>query len=101
MRGRAPLHQQIDRRRTRTNRRHTTVALALALCGGAQAHVGTRVFPVYEQPPGSIDLRDGGLGDWEDVAPEASLTMVETGTTRGRPTVGSRRASSLPTRPST
>ena len=46
----------------------------LLLCRTADAHVGDRVFPIYELPSSDLpDLHDGTLEDWEQALPGASL----------------------------
>ncbi|MXW80145.1 MAG: hypothetical protein F4Z57_14400 [Gemmatimonadetes bacterium] len=51
--------------------------LALVLAGTAHAHIGEKVFLIFEIPDadlGDIDLFDGDISDWEDVVGDASLT---------------------------
>ena len=49
-------------------------ALVFAYTGGASAHIGTKVFPMFELPTSDLpDLKDGTLEDWSDVLPGAAL----------------------------
>ena len=51
--------------------------LALVLAGTAHAHIGEKVFLIFEIPDADledIDLFDADISDWEDVVGEASLT---------------------------
>ena len=51
--------------------------LALGLAGTAHAHIGEKVFLIFEIPDadlGDLDLFDGDISDWEDVVGDASLT---------------------------
>ena len=51
--------------------------LAFVLAGSAHAHIGEKVFLIFEIPDadlGDIDLFDGDISDWEDVVGDASLT---------------------------
>lgn len=51
--------------------------LALVLAENAHAHIGEKVFLIFEIPDadlGDIDLFDGDISDWEDVVGDASLT---------------------------
>ena len=51
--------------------------LALVLAGSAHAHIGEKVFLIFEIPDadlGDLDLFDGDIADWEDVVGDASLT---------------------------
>jgi len=51
------------------------IGLVCGLTGGASAHIGERVFLLFEAPASDladIDLRDGTVEDWEDVFGEAS-----------------------------
>lgn len=51
---------------------------AVALSSNASAHIGTKVYPIYELPTSDLpDLHDGSLTDWEDVLPGASLDQNE------------------------
>lgn len=59
-------------------KRCLVLALGLALATGASAHIGTKIYPIYELPTSDLpDLRDGTLDDWEDVLPGASLDHNE------------------------
>ncbi|MCC7262604.1 MAG: hypothetical protein IT369_08805 [Candidatus Latescibacteria bacterium] len=52
--------------------------VAVALSGTANAHIGTKVYPIYELPTSDLpDIRDNSLADWEDVLPGASLDQNE------------------------
>ena len=51
--------------------------LALVLAGTAHAHIGEKVFLIFEIPDADledIDLFDADISDWEDVVGDASLT---------------------------
>ncbi len=51
--------------------------LAFVLAGSAHAHIGEKVFLIFEIPDadlGDIDLFDVDISDWEDVVGPASLT---------------------------
>ena len=51
-----------------------SVLLIVILGESAGAHVGDRVFPVWELPTSDLpDLHDDTLEDWEEVLPDASL----------------------------
>lgn len=51
---------------------------ALALSSSAGAHIGTKIYPIYELSTSDLpDLHDGTLNDWEDVLPGASLDQNE------------------------
>lgn len=51
---------------------------SLAFSSASAAHVGQRVFPIYELPTADLpDLHDGTLEDWEEVLPEASLDQFD------------------------
>jgi len=50
------------------------IFLSLALNGESNAHLGDRVFPIWEIPSADLpDLYDGTLEDWEAVLPGTSL----------------------------
>ena len=53
----------------------STACVALLVCvSGAQAHVGSVIYPIFELPPSQLpDLHDGTLEDWEEALPNASL----------------------------
>ena len=54
------------------------VLLTAILAGPASAHIGDRVFPIYELPTSDLpDLHDGTLEDWEQVLPDASLDHID------------------------
>ena len=45
-----------------------------------QAHIGDRIFPIYEisdEALMEIDFRDGSIDDWFEIAGEPSITGVE------------------------
>ena len=49
-------------------------ALVFAYSDIASAHIGTKIFPMFELPTSDLpDLRDGTLEDWSDVLPGAAL----------------------------
>lgn len=51
--------------------------LALVLAGTAHAHIGEKVYLIFEIPDADledIDLFDADISDWEDVVGDASLT---------------------------
>ena len=51
--------------------------LALVLVGSAHAHIGEKIFLIFEIPDadlGDLDLFDADISDWEDVVGDASLT---------------------------
>ena len=56
------------------------LSLVLGLVGLVPAHVGERVYPVFEltdQDLSLIDLHDGSVGDWEYVVGEASVIALD------------------------
>ena len=56
------------------------IGLVCGLTGGASAHIGERVFLLFEATEddlGDIDLRDGTVEDWEDVFGEPSWTPTD------------------------
>ncbi len=66
------------------NRRHcclsTRICLSavLSLGGGAGAHVGDRVIPIYEVPSSDIPaIDDFSLFEWENIVPEPSLESLD------------------------
>ena len=66
------------------NRRHcclsTWICLSavLSLGGGAGAHVGDRVIPIYEVPSSDIPaIDDFSLFEWENIVPEPSLESLD------------------------
>lgn len=51
---------------------------AVALSSKAGAHIGTKVYPMYELATSDLpDIRDNSISDWEDVLPGASLDQNE------------------------
>ena len=51
--------------------------LALVLAGTAHAHIGEKVYLIFELSDADledIDLFDADISDWEDVVGDASLT---------------------------
>ena len=60
--------------------------LSLLPLSGANAHLGTRVYPIYEIPSADIpDIHDGSLEDWEDALGYPNLTHADF---TGHPTIG-------------
>jgi hypothetical protein len=60
--------------------------LILLSLSAAQAHVGTRVYPVYELPTVDLpDIHDGSLEDWEDALGVPTLTNADF---TGHPLIG-------------
>jgi len=59
--------------------RLTAMAVSAVLCStmASLAHIGGVVYPIYKLPPGSIDVRDGHLWDWEEATPGASLVPAD------------------------
>jgi len=56
------------------------IGLVCGLTGGASAHIGERVFLLFEATEddlGDIDLRDGTVEDWEDVFGEPSWVPTD------------------------
>ncbi len=56
------------------------IGLVCGLTGGASAHIGERVFLLFEATAddlGDIDLRDGTVEDWEDVFGEPSWVPTD------------------------
>lgn len=56
------------------------IGLVCGLTGGASAHIGTRIFLLFEATDADvadIDLKDGTVEDWEDVFGEPSFTPVD------------------------
>ena len=53
------------------------VGLLCMMPRSVDAHVGDRVFPVYEVPPGYIDVTDGSAEDWGDFCPGPTLTLAD------------------------
>ena len=54
--------------------------LTLVLAGTAHAHIGEKVFLIFEIPDadlGDLDLFDADISDWEDVVGDASLTPAD------------------------
>lgn len=43
----------------------------------AEGHLGNRMIPVWELPPGGIDVHDGTVGDWEDLVPGPSMDLID------------------------
>lgn len=56
----------------------TATALVLATLAPALAHVGSRIYPVFDvSPPYAPDLDDGSVADWEDIAYDATATSLD------------------------
>ncbi|MEE3258273.1 MAG: hypothetical protein VX293_03595, partial [Candidatus Latescibacterota bacterium] len=56
------------------------IGLVCGLTGGASAHIGERVFLLFEATEddlGDIDLRDGTVEDWEDVFGDPSWVPTD------------------------
>jgi len=56
------------------------LALVLGLATGASAHIGDKVFLLFEIPDsdvGDIDLRDASIEDWEDVVGDPALLATD------------------------
>ena len=54
--------------------------LAFVLAGSAHAHIGEKVYLIFEIPDADledIDLFDADISDWEDVVGDASLTPAD------------------------
>ena len=54
--------------------------LVLGLVNHTWAHVGERVFPIFElmdEDVALIDIKDGSVEDWEEVVGEPSLTAID------------------------
>ncbi len=52
--------------------------LVLASAHVGMAHVGSRVFPIWELPAHSLpDLHDGTVDDWEDAVPGSSVDLMD------------------------
>ena len=54
--------------------------LLLGMVDPTPAHIGDRIFPVFEltdQDLAYIDVRDGSVGDWLEVVGEPTLTALE------------------------
>ena len=57
-----------------------TMAMALGLASGASAHIGDKIYLIFEIPDAdraSIDLKDGSVADWEDVVGDPSLVATD------------------------
>ena len=64
--------------------KHLLLTLITATCTGlaapAGAHVGDRIYQICELTDAdlaAIDLKDGTVGDWEEVLGEPTLTAVD------------------------
>lgn len=56
----------------------SSLVVGLALANASDAHVGLRVFPIYELPTADLpDLHDGSLEDWVEVLPDAALNHFD------------------------
>ena len=56
------------------------MGLILGLASGASAHIGDRIYPIFELSEADladIDLRDADITDWEDVLGDASLVTTD------------------------
>ena len=56
------------------------VILIMCFVHSAQAHLGDRIFPIYEisdEDLMEIDVRDGSIEDWEEIVGEPSVHGVE------------------------
>ena len=56
------------------------MGLILGLASGASAHIGDRIYPIFELSEADladIDLRDADITDWEDVLGDASLVPTD------------------------
>jgi hypothetical protein len=56
------------------------VGLLCGLIGTADAHIGDKIYLIFEIPDADladIDLRDVSVGDWEDVVGDASLVTTD------------------------
>ena len=54
--------------------------LLLVLADHTQAHVGNRIYPIFEladEDVALIDIKDGSVEDWEEVVGEPSLTAID------------------------
>lgn len=57
-----------------------TMALALGLASGASAHIGSKIYLIFEladSDRASIDIKDGSIADWEDVVGDPSLLATD------------------------
>lgn len=64
--------------------KHLVLSLVTAVCAGLAsptgAHVGDRIYQIRELSDAdlsAIDLKDGSVGDWEEVLGEPTLTAVD------------------------
>lgn len=56
------------------------MAMALGLATGASAHIGDKIYLIFEIADGdrsSLDLRDASVSDWEDVVGDPSLVATD------------------------
>ena len=56
------------------------VGQLLGLVSSTNAHVGDRVYPIFELTDAdleAIDLQDGSIGDWLDIVGEPTLSAIE------------------------
>ena len=58
----------------------SALPLLMVLANPAQAHIGGKIYPIYELADGDlsqVDLHDASVADWEQLLPEPSLVASQ------------------------